>query len=51
MQAFNPDGFFISNGPGDPEPLENLRSKRHIENNHPLFGICWASSDCDRKWY
>ena len=42
MLAFNPDGFFISNGPGDPEPLKEAISvaKAILENNHPLFGIC-----------
>ena len=42
MKAFNPDGYFLSNGPGDPEPLENAIAvtKKIIENNDPLFGIC-----------
>ena len=42
LQAWNPDGYFISNGPGDPEPLieaQNL-AKEIIERNLPLFGIC-----------
>ena len=26
MSAFNPDGYFLSNGPGDPEPLENAQA-------------------------
>ena len=35
LQAWNPDGYFISNGPGDPEPLieaQNL-AKEIIERN------------------
>ena len=42
MSAFNPDGYFISNGPGDPEPLESAikLAKEVIERNLPLFGIC-----------
>jgi len=42
MNAFQPDGFFLSNGPGDPEPLveaQNL-AKEIIKNDLPLFGIC-----------
>ena len=42
MQEWNPDGFFISNGPGDPDPLEGAQklAKEIIEHNLPLFGIC-----------
>ena len=42
MKAFNPDGYFLSNGPGDPEPLENAIqvAKSIIADNAPLFGIC-----------
>ncbi len=42
MKAFNPDGFFLSNGPGDPEPLlvAQETAKRILENNDPVFGIC-----------
>ena len=42
MNAFNPDGYFLSNGPGDPEPLENAQAvaKEIIERDLPLFGIC-----------
>ncbi|GAA3772032.1 glutamine-hydrolyzing carbamoyl-phosphate synthase small subunit [Corallibacter vietnamensis] len=42
MSAWNPDGYFLSNGPGDPEPLveaQNL-AKEIIKRNLPLFGIC-----------
>jgi carbamoyl-phosphate synthase small subunit len=42
MSQWNPDGYFLSNGPGDPEPLKSaqLVAKKIIENNLPLFGIC-----------
>jgi carbamoyl-phosphate synthase small subunit len=42
MKNWNPDGYFLSNGPGDPEPLKSAQNvaKKIIENNHPLFGIC-----------
>jgi len=42
MKTFNPDGFFLSNGPGDPEPLlvAQETAKKILENNDPLFGIC-----------
>mgnify|MGYP001083736699 CR=1 FL=1 len=42
LAAFDPDGYFISNGPGDPEPLEEAQAvaKEIIDRNLPLFGIC-----------
>ncbi|NLP58255.1 glutamine-hydrolyzing carbamoyl-phosphate synthase small subunit [Lutibacter sp. B1] len=42
MNSFNPDGFFLSNGPGDPEPLKDAQqiAKEVIKRNIPLFGIC-----------
>ena len=42
MSAFNPDGYFISNGPGDPEPLVDAQqtAKEIIKRDLPLFGIC-----------
>ena len=42
MKKWNPDGYFLSNGPGDPEPLKSaqLVAKKIIQNNLPLFGIC-----------
>ncbi len=42
LKAFNPDGYFLSNGPGDPEPLAGVIAvaKEIIANNFPLFGIC-----------
>lgn len=42
LQSFNPDGYFLSNGPGDPEPLMNVQkvAKQILEKDFPLFGIC-----------
>ena len=42
LSAWNPDGYFLSNGPGDPEPLAEAQTlaKTIIEKNLPLFGIC-----------
>jgi carbamoyl-phosphate synthase small subunit len=37
----NPDGVFLSNGPGDPEPLEYaVKSIRSLLGRIPVFGIC-----------
>tara|TARA_B110000261_G_scaffold159101_1_gene196404 strand:+ start:3377 stop:4480 length:1104 start_codon:yes stop_codon:yes gene_type:complete len=42
LEAFNPNGYFISNGPGDPEPLKAAQelAKEIIKRDLPLFGIC-----------
>lgn len=42
MSAWNPDGYFLSNGPGDPKPLKGAieLAKKIIEKDEPLFGIC-----------
>ena len=42
MQKWKPDGFFISNGPGDPYPLYQVQetAREVINSNMPLFGIC-----------
>jgi carbamoyl-phosphate synthase small subunit len=42
LQTWNPDGYFISNGPGDPEPLKDAiqTAKEIIAQDKPLFGIC-----------
>ena len=42
MQSFEPDGYFLSNGPGDPEPLKEAiaTTKEILETGKPLFGIC-----------
>ena len=42
MSSWEPDAYFISNGPGDPEPLKDAQNvaKEVIKNDYPLFGIC-----------
>jgi len=42
LEAFKPAGYFISNGPGDPEPMEYAIKtvKQILAANKPLFGIC-----------
>jgi carbamoyl-phosphate synthase small subunit len=42
LEGFNPDGYFLSNGPGDPDPLSGAIqvAKTILEKNKPLFGIC-----------
>ena len=42
IQAFQPDGFFVSNGPGDPAamPYAVGTVRQVLEANVPLFGIC-----------
>lgn len=42
MEAFNADGYFLSNGPGDPAPLKEAQevAKKIIAKDLPLFGIC-----------
>jgi len=40
--ALEPDGVFLSNGPGDPEPCEYAieATRKFIDTNLPVFGIC-----------
>lgn len=42
LEAFNPHGYFISNGPGDPAPMDYaVRTvKQILDGGKPLFGIC-----------
>ena len=42
LEAFQPDGYFLSNGPGDPEPLVEAQelAKEVLKRDLPLFGIC-----------
>jgi carbamoyl-phosphate synthase small subunit len=42
MQAWKPNGYFISNGPGDPAamPYAIETVKSVLADNQPLFGIC-----------
>ncbi len=39
--ALEPDGVFLSNGPGDPEPLDaSVAAVRELLGSVPVFGIC-----------
>ena len=39
--ALEPDGVFLSNGPGDPEPLQpQVANIRKLIGKKPIFGIC-----------
>jgi len=39
--ALKPDGVFLSNGPGDPEPVtEAIRAVQQLLGKVPIFGIC-----------
>ncbi len=42
MKKWNPNGYFISNGPGDPASMDYAVNtiKEIIAENKPLFGIC-----------
>ena len=42
MQQWNPDGYFISNGPGDPAATTYAIAtvKDILQNESPMFGIC-----------
>lgn len=42
MAKWNPDGYFISNGPGDPAVMDYAVTavKEMLASNKPLFGIC-----------
>lgn len=42
VKQFAPDGYFISNGPGDPAPMDYAISlvKEVMKEEKPVFGIC-----------
>ena len=42
LMAAEPDGVFLSNGPGDPAPLDYViaNARELIESGLPIFGIC-----------
>jgi carbamoyl-phosphate synthase small subunit len=42
INSFNPDGYMLSNGPGDPSAMPNSISlvKDIVALNRPVFGIC-----------
>jgi len=42
LKTFNPNGYFLSNGPGDPAPMDYAITtvKEILQAQTPLFGIC-----------
>ena len=42
LKAFQPNGYFISNGPGDPSSMDYAVEtiKDILQENKPIFGIC-----------
>lgn len=42
VMALKPDGVFLSNGPGDPEPCDYAiaATQKFLQDSVPLFGIC-----------
>jgi carbamoyl-phosphate synthase small subunit len=45
--ALKPDGIFLSNGPGDPEPVDYaVKSIRNLMGRVPVFGICLGHQLC-----
>lgn len=57
MEQWNPDGYFISNGPGDPAATAYATEtvKAILEKDYPMFGICLGhqilAQACDIKTY
>ena len=45
MEKWSPDGYFISNGPGDPAVMDYASNtvKQILDENKPTFGICMGS--------
>lgn len=41
IEKINPDGIFLSNGPGDPQDVQPVISMiRQLRGKYPIFGIC-----------
>ncbi|MCR5604459.1 MAG: glutamine-hydrolyzing carbamoyl-phosphate synthase small subunit [Lachnospiraceae bacterium] len=41
IEALNPDGIFISNGPGDPmDAVPVIEAVKKLKGRYPMFGIC-----------
>ena len=42
LLAWNPDGIMLSNGPGDPSAMPNVKNEvaKLVESGLPVFGIC-----------
>jgi carbamoyl-phosphate synthase small subunit len=47
VMALKPDGVFLSNGPGDPEPLDYaVKAIQNMMGRVPIFGICLGHQLC-----
>ncbi len=45
--GLKPDGVFLSNGPGDPEPVDYaVQAIRDMMGRVPVFGICLGHQLC-----
>lgn len=42
LEAFKPDAYFLSNGPGDPAPMDYAKetAAKILDSGKPTFGIC-----------
>lgn len=42
IEKYNPDGIFLSNGPGDPAAVSEgiATTRKLLERDRPIFGIC-----------
>lgn len=41
IESLNPDGVFLSNGPGDPNDVpELINTVKELHGKYPMFGIC-----------
>ena len=46
IEKLNPDGIFISNGPGDPQDvMVVVNTIRNLIGKYPIFGICFRTSN------
>ncbi|MFJ6699726.1 glutamine-hydrolyzing carbamoyl-phosphate synthase small subunit [Streptomyces sp. NPDC091272] len=43
LYAVNPDGVFLSNGPGDPSTVDLTLIRAALDKKTPLFGICFGN--------
>ena len=51
VMSLNPDGVFLSNGPGDPEPCTYAADNiRRLMGKTPIFGICLDINLSASRW-
>jgi carbamoyl-phosphate synthase large subunit len=50
IMAMAPDGLFLSNGPGDPEPVVyGVRTVKDLLGRLPIFGICLGNQNMPKR--